>query len=86
MNIEIIGLIAACLTTAAFIPQALKIWKSKKVKDISLTMYLSMLLCIILWFYYGYQLNSISIILANAVTGTIVLSIIYLKLKYSKKQ
>ena len=85
-NIEIIGLIAACLTTAAFIPQAIKIWKSKEVKDISLTMYLSMLLGIILWFYYGYQLNSISIILANAVTGTIVLSIIYLKLKYSKKQ
>ena len=86
MNIEIIGLIAACLTTAAFIPQAVKIWRSKEVKDISLTMYLSMLLGIILWFYYGYQLNSISIILANAVTGAIVLSIIYLKVKYSNKQ
>ena len=85
-NIEIIGLIAACLTTAAFVPQAVKIWKTKEVKDLSLTMYLVMLVGIILWFYYGYHLNSISIILANAVTGAIVLSIIFLKIKYSKKE
>ena len=85
MNIEIIGLIAACLTTAAFIPQALKIWKTKEVKDVSLSMYLSMFSGIVLWFYYGYKINSISIILANAVSGTIVLSIIFLKIKYGKK-
>lgn len=84
-NIEIIGLIAACLTTAAYIPQAVKIWKSKEVNDISLSMYLAMLAGVALWFYYGYLLNSISIILANAVTGGIILSIIYLKLRYSKK-
>ena len=83
-NIEIIGLIAAFLTTSAFVPQAIKIWKTKEVKDVSLTMYFVMLAGIILWFYYGYQLNSISIIAANAVTGVIVISIIYLKIKYSK--
>ena len=83
-NIEIIGLIAAFLTTSAFVPQAVKIWKTKEVKDVSLTMYFVMLAGIILWFYYGYHLDSISIIAANVVTGFIVISIIYLKMKYSK--
>ena len=33
---EIIGLIAAVLTTSAFVPQVFKIWKSKSVDDLSL--------------------------------------------------
>lgn len=84
-NIEIIGLIAALLTTSAFVPQAIKILKTREVKDVSLTMYLVMFIGICLWFYYGLVLNSISIILANIVTGIIVLSIIYFKIRYSKK-
>ncbi|MCK5814546.1 MAG: SemiSWEET transporter [Flavobacteriaceae bacterium] len=83
-NIEIIGLIAAFLTTSAFVPQAVKIWKTKEVKHVSLTMYFVMLAGIILWFCYGCLLGSISIIVANVVTGFIVISIIYLKIKYSE--
>lgn len=84
-NIEIIGLIAAFLTTSAFVPQAFKIWKSKEVKDVSLTMYLAMFTGICLWFYYGYYISSISIILANLISGLIVLSILILKIKHSNK-
>ncbi len=40
--IEILGLIAATLTTAAFVPQVYKTWQQKSTKDISLTMYLVM--------------------------------------------
>jgi len=85
INIEIIGLIAAFLTTSAFVPQAVKILKTREVKDVSLTMYLVMFFGICLWFYYGLVRNSISIILANIVTGIIVLGIIYFKIRYSKK-
>lgn len=85
INIEIIGLIAALLTTSAFVPQAIKILKTREVKDVSLTMYLVMFIGVCLWFYYGLVLNSISIILANIVTGIIVLGIIYFKIRYSKK-
>jgi MtN3 and saliva related transmembrane protein len=38
-NIEILGLVAATLTTGAFVPQVYKTWKNKSVKDISLSMY-----------------------------------------------
>ena len=81
-NIEIIGLIAAFFTTSAFVPQVVKTWKTKEVENLSLTMYLVMLTGVILWLIYGIYINSLSIILANIVTITLVCVIIVLKLRY----
>ena len=81
-NIEIIGLIAAFFTTAAFVPQVVKTWKTKEVENLSLSMYLVMLTGVILWLIYGININSLSIILANIVTITLVCVIIILKLRY----
>jgi len=81
-NIEIIGLMAALFTTAAFIPQVYRTWKTKSVDELSLTMYVVFLTGIILWLIYGLNIDSISIILANTVTGLLVLVLIYFKLKY----
>jgi len=69
---EIIGLIAAICTTFAFIPQVVKVWKTKQTKDLSLRMYSIMFIGILLWLVYGIGINSLSIILANAVTATLV--------------
>ena len=79
---EIIGLIAAMLTTAAYIPQAYKTWKTKSAGNISLTMYLAMFVGIILWLIYGIHLNSLAMILANSVTAVLTLIIIGFKLRY----
>ena len=81
-NIEIVGLVAATLTTAAFVPQVYKTWKTKSVKELSLTMYLVMFMGILLWLTYGILINSFSIILANIVTGLLVLLLIYLKFRH----
>ena len=79
---EIIGLIAAVLTTSAYVPQAYKTWKTKSAGNVSLAMYLIMLVGIILWLIYGIHLNSISMILANTATITLTVIIIIFKLKY----
>ena len=81
-NIEIIGLIAAVLTTSAFTPQVYKVWKSKSTKDISLTMYLGFFVGVMLWLYYGIQINSLSMIVANGTTALLALVIVFLKLKH----
>ncbi|MGY8915188.1 MAG: SemiSWEET family sugar transporter [Flavobacteriales bacterium] len=81
-KVEIIGLAAAVLTTTSFVPQVYKAWTQKATKDISLTMYLSFFLGVILWLVYGIYIDSLSIILANSVTGLLVLVVILLKLKY----
>ena len=69
---EIIGLIAAVCTTSAFVPQVMKVWKTKQTKDLTLRMYSIMFLGILLWLVYGIIIDSLSIILANVVTATLV--------------
>lgn len=81
-NVEIIGVLAAVCTTAAFVPQAYKIWKEKSAKEVSLSMYLVMFTGLILWLYYGFLIDSLSIKLANTVTIMLVLMIIYYKIRY----
>ncbi|WP_190810024.1 SemiSWEET family sugar transporter [Flagellimonas sp. S3867] len=81
-TLEIIGLIAATLTTSSFVPQVYKTWKDKSTKDISLTMYLVFLLGTFLWLYYGIQYESLAIILANVITGLLVLFMLVLKFRY----
>ena len=73
---EIIGLIAAVCTTFAFIPQVMKVWKTKQTKDLSLRMYSIMFIGILLWLVYGIRIDSLSIILANVVTATLVAAIL----------
>lgn len=80
--VEILGLVAACCTTSAFMPQVYRAWKSKSLRDISLFMYLVFFTGTILWFIYGMLIQSISIVLANGITAALALIIIFLKLKY----
>ncbi|MDG0967983.1 MAG: SemiSWEET transporter [Flavobacteriaceae bacterium] len=67
-----IGLIAAVCTTFAFIPQVIKVWKTKQTKDLSLRMYSIMFIGILLWLVYGIRIDSLSIMLANVVTAILV--------------
>ena len=69
---EIIGLIAAVCTTFAFIPQVMKVWKTKQTKDLSLRMYFIMFIGVLLWLVYGIRIDSLSIMLANVVTAILV--------------
>ena len=84
--IEIVGLIAATLTTSAYIPQVIKTWKTKDVSTLSLTMYIVMFLGVSMWFTYGVLLKSVAIVTANIVTGILTFTLIYLKLKYRQKK
>ena len=80
-NYEIIGLVAAALTTSAFIPQVYKVYKEKSAVGISLTMYLIFFIGLSLWLLYGCLVGSISIVIANGVTLILAAIIIYYKLK-----
>lgn len=81
-TIEIVGLVAATLTTSAFVPQVFKTYRNKSTKDVSLTMYLVLLAGTILWLIYGINIQSSAVILANGVTSLLVILILLLKLKY----
>lgn len=76
-----IGYLAAILTTIAYIPQVIKSHRSKKLKDISLNMYLLMTSGVLLWLAYGVLIKNMPLIVANGVTGLFSLYILYLKIK-----
>ena len=76
INPEYIGFFAATLTTSAFLPQAFKIWKSKKADGLSLTMYLVMGTGTICWLIYGLLIHSPSVIVANTISVSIIVFII----------
>lgn len=80
--IEVIGIIAGTLTTASFLPQALRIMKTKHTKDLSLPMYVAFVIGVAFWLVYGIMLQSISVILANAITLVLAGMILFFKLKY----
>ena len=82
MNPEIIGMAAAVLTTAAYIPQTLKIIREKHTKSISLGMYSMLTLGIFLWMVYGMMLGSPSLILANGISCAMACFILVMKMKH----
>ncbi|MBU0614949.1 MAG: SemiSWEET transporter [Nanoarchaeota archaeon] len=81
-TVTIIGLAAGTLTTASFLPQFVKVLKTKETGDLSLFMYVAFVFGIILWLIYGIILNALPIILANAVSLALAFSILILKIKY----
>jgi MtN3 and saliva related transmembrane protein len=82
---EIIGFIAAILTTAAFLPQVYKTWKTKDVSGLSLPMLLIFFVGIIGWLVYGILKQSPSMIFANSITIISSFLLLFFKVKYSKK-
>jgi MtN3 and saliva related transmembrane protein len=78
----IIGLTAGFCTTVAFLPQAIKTWKTKSAKDLSLGMYSIFCTGIILWLIYGILINDLPVILTNLATMILATSILYFKLSY----
>ena len=78
----LIGSVGGFLTTLAALPQAIKSWREKSAKDISLYMYIILNVGIMLWLIYGILINDFVVIVANLVSLIINLIILYLKLRY----
>jgi MtN3 and saliva related transmembrane protein len=78
--ITLIGLAAGFCTTIAFLPQAVKTWKTRSAKDLSLGMYTIFLTGVLLWLTYGILISNLPIILTNIATMALALSILWFKL------
>jgi MtN3 and saliva related transmembrane protein len=79
---DLIGSLAACLTTASFIPQAWKTFRSRDVSGISLGMYSLFTAGVALWLVYGLLLMAWPIIIANVITTSLALAILVMKLRF----
>ncbi|MBQ0734625.1 SemiSWEET family sugar transporter [Aquimarina celericrescens] len=84
-SIEILGLVAATLTTAAFLPQVYKTWKTKSADSLSLSMLLIFVSGVLCWLVYGFLIDSLPIILANFVTAISGFALLHFKYRYKNK-
>jgi|TARA_B110000003_G_scaffold197037_1_gene195693 MtN3 and saliva related transmembrane protein len=84
-NIEVLGLIAATLTTYAFLPQVYKTWKTKDVSAFSLPTFSLFFIGILFWLVYGIYMESLSMILANSITLLSSFALLVLIFKYRKR-
>ena len=82
--IDVFGFLAALLTTIAFLPQLYKTWQTKSADDVSIVMLILFITGLICWIIYGLKINSIPILVANLITLIFNLSILILKVTYSK--
>ena len=78
----LVSAIAATLTTAAFVPQALHIIRHKETKAISLIMYVAFATGVAFWMLFGTMIGNWPIIISNGITLLLALAIVGMKLKY----
>lgn len=83
MNLtDLIGTLAAILTTISFLPQALHTFRTKDVRGISLSMYSAFTLGVAMWLVYGLLLGAWPVVIANVITLALASAILVMKLRY----
>ena len=79
--VEAVGLLAGVLTTSAFVPQAIKTWRSGSAHDFSLALLVLLVVGNSLWLSYGALVGSMGLVVANLVTVPLTLFILVIKLR-----
>jgi MtN3 and saliva related transmembrane protein len=76
------GHAAALCTTGAYVPQVLRVWRTRSTQDISLKMFLVLVTGLCLWLVYGFWKGETPLIAANSVTLMLASTILFFKLKH----
>jgi MtN3 and saliva related transmembrane protein len=81
---ELVGSLAALLTTASFVPQVWHTYRTRDVSGISLGMYAAFAGGVFLWLVYGLMLGAWPIVVANAITLALAVAILAMKIRWSR--
>lgn len=79
---EMLGSVAGACTTLAFVPQLVRVYRTRSTKDISLGMFLVFCTGITLWLLYGLRVHAMPIVVANGVTLVLAGAILVAKLRF----
>jgi MtN3 and saliva related transmembrane protein len=81
-RVGLVGMVAAICTTVSFLPQVIKVYRTKHTSDLSLPMYIIFSIGVFMWMCYGFLTGSLPIILANAITLVFCAYILAMKMTY----
>ncbi len=78
----IIGLTASFITVTSFVPQVVRVWRTRQTRDLSLGAFGLLLAGAVLWLAYGLLREDLPVILTNAAVGVMLVGIVAAKLRY----
>ena len=81
-----LGAVAAALTSFGFVPQAVKMWRTKAVRDVSPLMIIQFIAGVVLWTVYGVHLRDPVVIAANLVSLAILIAGLLLYFRFFKRE
>jgi MtN3 and saliva related transmembrane protein len=78
-TVELVGAVAAALTTGAFAPQVWRSWRTRSVRDLSGAMLVAMGAGNLLWLVYALAKGAAPLAAANAATFAMIAALGLLK-------
>ncbi len=84
--LDLLGMIAGCISSITFLPQVIKTWRTKSASDISLLMFTFATISVIIWLVYGILLKNTPIIFTNSMVLMFSLIMLYFKYKFREKK
>ena len=84
--VDLLGTAAATLTTGCFVPQVVRLWRTRNAEGISLVTFAAFAVGVALWLAYGVILRAWPIILSNAITLVLAFAIIVLTLRFRRRR
>jgi MtN3 and saliva related transmembrane protein len=83
-SVQALGFVAAFCTTAAFVPQLVRVLRLRSARDVSLPTFVMFSIGVFLWLLYGLYIHSKPVIASNGITLVLSVSILVLKLRYRR--
>ena len=80
--ITLVGLAAGTLTTAAFVPQVLKVWRSRSTRDISILTFVALFVGTALWLTYGALAGDVPLVVANSISIVLIGAVLMAKIRF----
>jgi len=80
---DVLGYVAATLTTVSFVPQAWRTFRTKDVRGISLKMYTLFTLGVAVWLAYGIVLGEVPMMVANTATLLLAIPVLVMRVRYA---
>jgi len=81
---DVVGSLAAVLTSAAFVPQVVRVWRTRSARDISFGMYAVFVSGVACWIVYGFLIEAWPVIIANLVTLLLAATVLVLKVRFDR--
>ncbi len=83
-DIDLLGFVAAFCTTAAFIPQVIKVWRERSAAGVSLGMYCIFCFGVLLWLIYGLIIHAWPLAINNGITLLLASSVLVMKWRFER--